>query len=404
MGLLMMQPDTARDGMDPRPTMVFVGAFPPPGVPAFGGHVTDCQTLMRSALFRAARILPIDTTQASRKRPNVVVRAVGAFRRAAQFVALVESSHPNAVFLLAAGGLSFIEKALLASYARARGVRSLFSVPSGHFMTLCRRSRTFRWIASMLLRGSSIVLCQGPSWLAFFTDELGVRADRCRILENWAATPELLALAHSRERASPTRPTLLFIGSVARSKGVFDLLEVVATLASDSTCPSPRVVIAGDGPDFDDARNRAVSLGIQTHVEFTGPLFGASKLAAFRSADAFVLPSYAEGLPNAMVEAMAAGLPVVVTAVGSIPDVVKTDENGLLISPGDQRGLLRALRRLLEDSALRESLGQAAHRQAAARFGAERAAAAIYEMAFSQPIPSFFLSEETGRDVAPGSV
>jgi glycosyltransferase involved in cell wall biosynthesis len=342
---------------------------------------------MASTLPVAARIITIDTTQLSGERPGVFTRARGALRRMARFASIVERERPTAAFLLAAGGLSFVEKVLLAGYARARGVRSIFSVPSGHFMHQCRRSKAFRLLSMALLRGPTFVLCQGPAWLTFFSNELAVPASRCRVLENWAASPELLALADSRKVGASPPPTLLFIGSVARTKGVFDLLQVAARLASDATSPPFRMVVAGSGPDLDPAVAEARALGIQPLVDFVGPVFGATKLELFRAADIFVLPSYAEGLPNAMVEAMAAGLSVVVTSVGSVPDVVVDGENGLLIAPGDRNALESALRRLLADPEFRSAIGTAAHRLAASRFGADRAAAAIYELAFSRPMP-----------------
>jgi glycosyltransferase involved in cell wall biosynthesis len=382
-----MQRSAANDTEDPRPSMVFVGAFPPPGFQAFGGHVTDCQTLMASSLAAAARIIPLDTTQLSVKRPNLFSRARGALRRITQFAVVLERERPAAAFLLAAGGLSFVEKVLLAGYSRARGVRSLFSVPSGHFMNQCRRSKVFRLLSMALLRGPNVILCQGPAWVSFFRDELAVPASRCRVLENWAASAELLSIADRRKARNTPPLTLLFIGSVARTKGVFDLLQAGARLAADASCPPFRIVIAGSGPDLDAAVAAARSLGVESRVDFVGPVFGAAKLELFRSADIFVLPSYAEGLPNAMVEAMAAGLPVVVTNVGSVPDVLIEGENGLLIAPGDKDALQGALVRLLSSSELRSTLGRSAHRLAASRFGADRAAATIYELAFSRPMP-----------------
>jgi glycosyltransferase involved in cell wall biosynthesis len=112
-------------------------------------------------------------------------------------------------------------------------------------------------------------------------------------------------------------------------------------------------------------------------VRFAGILIGRAKLEALRSADAFVLPSYTEGLPNAMIEAMAAGLPVVVSAVGSVPDVVVHGVNGLLVSPRDGVSLEGAMRRILSSPELRLRLGREAHRVASERFAPESAASRL---------------------------
>jgi glycosyltransferase involved in cell wall biosynthesis len=108
-----------------------------------------------------------------------------------------------------------------------------------------------------------------------------------------------------------------------------------------------------------------------------GLLEGERKLAALERAHIFVLPSYTEGLPNAMIEAMAVGLPVVVTRVGSIPDVVIDETNGLLVQPRDSAALATALRRLIASAELRQRLGQAAHATARTRFATEHAARAL---------------------------
>jgi glycosyltransferase involved in cell wall biosynthesis len=97
----------------------------------------------------------------------------------------------------------------------------------------------------------------------------------------------------------------------------------------------------------------------------------------YANADIFVLPSWAEGLPNAMIEAMAAGLACVVSAVGNVPDVVTDEREALLVPPREIAALAMALERLLVDRPLRDRLASAAHEFAAARFGVERASDAI---------------------------
>jgi glycosyltransferase involved in cell wall biosynthesis len=112
-------------------------------------------------------------------------------------------------------------------------------------------------------------------------------------------------------------------------------------------------------------------------VRLVGLLAGQQKLAALQRADIFVLPSHTEGLPNAMIEAMAAGLPVIVTPVGSIPDVVTHEDNGLLVPPRNAPALAAALRYLIVSAERRQQLGHAAYASARSRFETERAALAL---------------------------
>jgi glycosyltransferase involved in cell wall biosynthesis len=94
----------------------------------------------------------------------------------------------------------------------------------------------------------------------------------------------------------------------------------------------------------------------------------------------FALPSYAEGMPMALLEAMSWGLPVVATPVGGVPQVIEHGVNGLLVAPGDIDGLAAALARLFDEPALRDSLGAAARRTIAARFSVETALARLGEL------------------------
>ncbi len=96
-------------------------------------------------------------------------------------------------------------------------------------------------------------------------------------------------------------------------------------------------------------------------VEFVGWLSEQEKIELLHSVDIFVLPSYHEGLPYAIIEAMASGLPIVASSVGGIPDVIRNGENGFLIEPGDIQGLVYYLETLIKDSNLRESIGVKNH-------------------------------------------
>jgi glycosyltransferase involved in cell wall biosynthesis len=117
-------------------------------------------------------------------------------------------------------------------------------------------------------------------------------------------------------------------------------------------------------------RRRAAELRIGNEVELLGWLGAPERQAELGRAAVFCLPSHAEGLPMAMLEAMAAGRPVVATPVGGIPDVVQDGANGLLVAPGQAAPLAGALARLLGDAGLRLRLGQAARATIAARFDA----------------------------------
>jgi glycosyltransferase involved in cell wall biosynthesis len=175
-----------------------------------------------------------------------------------------------------------------------------------------------------------------------------------------------------------SRPNLvLFLGRMEPAKGVFDLLEAVAALRP--AVPDVRLVCAGDGDRIAVARY-AERLGIADAVKFTGWVGPSGKRALLESAAVFAMPSYDAALPISLLEAMAAGVPVVASAVGGIPEVVVDGVSGFLVAPGDSASLARLLRRLLLDHALGARLGATARESARLRFAPERALPKLEEI------------------------
>jgi glycosyltransferase involved in cell wall biosynthesis len=149
----------------------------------------------------------------------------------------------------------------------------------------------------------------------------------------------------------------LVIGNVARLTAEKDharLIEAVATLRPD--VPNIRLIIVGDGPERAALEELARQKHLGDAARFTGNTDNARRCyAAF---DMFALPSLNEGLPMVLLEAMAAGVPVIASSVGAVPRVVQHGKNGLLISPGDTAQLVQAMRRLAADPTLRAELSR----------------------------------------------
>ena len=167
------------------------------------------------------------------------------------------------------------------------------------------------------------------------------------------------------------RPNLiLFLGSLRADKGIFDLLDALSQLRA--AVPDVRLVCAGEGDRTAVARY-AERLGIADAVKFTGWVGPSGKRALLESAAVYALPSYAEGMPVSLLEAMAAGVPVVASSVGGIPEVVVDGASGFLAAPGDTTTLQRVLRKLLLDRQLAARIGAAGRDTVRARFAAEQA-------------------------------
>jgi glycosyltransferase involved in cell wall biosynthesis len=140
-----------------------------------------------------------------------------------------------------------------------------------------------------------------------------------------------------------------------------------------------RLLCAGEG-DRRAVQRHAAHLGIADAVRFTGWVGPSGKRALLESAAVFVLPSYEEAMPLALLEAMAAGVPVVATPVGGAPEVVVDGVSGFLAAPGDATTLQRVLRKLLMDRSLAARIGVAGRASVLLRCAPERAIAALGEV------------------------
>jgi glycosyltransferase involved in cell wall biosynthesis len=164
-------------------------------------------------------------------------------------------------------------------------------------------------------------------------------------------------------RTNTAKVSFVFCGRIGHRKGAFDLIRAFADLPLEQKNRSV-LVLAGDG-DVEQARKLVESLNLTAHVTFLGWVNQEQRDKALAKADVFVLPSYNEGLPMAILEAMAWGLPVLTTPVGGIPEVVTTKKNGLLVNPGNIEQLSKAMQLLIENEALRLSLGSTARKTVA---------------------------------------
>jgi glycosyltransferase involved in cell wall biosynthesis len=166
----------------------------------------------------------------------------------------------------------------------------------------------------------------------------------------------------------PARPVVGTVGRLEDRKGQDQLLVALQGLQASLNGLAPQGIIVGDGPLRERLEGQARELGLQDAVRFTGTVGDVRPLLA--AMDVFVLPSWAEGMSNALMEAMAATRPVVATAVGGNPEIVADDRTGVLVPPGDAGAIASALRALLGDAERADRLARAGRDFVSERFGA----------------------------------
>lgn len=219
-----------------------------------------------------------------------------------------------------------------------------------------------RWHRRTFAGAASLV-----AWSAWAARSLehdyGVAADRIRVVHPGAPAP---FFGIDRRSGARRKPTILFVGAAFERKGGFDLLRAFRRLSDRADLLLVTEDVVPNGP------------GVRV---LRGARPGSPELLrAFAEADVFCLPTYADTLVLAIGEAMAAGLPVVSTNVGAISEWVSEGETGLLCDPGDEEGLFEALLALVDDPALRETMGAAGRERSRSHMDAARNARGIVEL------------------------
>lgn len=377
-----------------RPRVLFVGAFPPPGSKIVGGMVTSCAALLASSFAVRLDLDLLDSTQISNPPPGLARRLLLAVRRCGRFIARVERRRPDVVLLFVAVGASIVEKGAMAWYARLRGVPAVMFPRGGSIVSDSRASALTRAWVRIAFRGARQIVCQSESWRRFAIELLGFAPADVAVVRNWTATRALLAVGAGRSAAGQSPVRLLFLGWVERDKGIFELLEAARQLLHSGR----RFVldIAGDGSAAQEARATVARYGLEGVVRLRSWLTDAELEEALRQSDVLVLPSWAEGLPNAMVEGMTAGLAVVVTRVGAIPEVVTDRRSGMLVEPRDPESLSTALASVIDDPRLRAQIAAEGQRIAARDFEVEQAVDRLIEL-LSAAVATARAGRATGR-------
>lgn len=249
--------------------------------------------------------------------------------------------------------------------AKMCGARVLLQKHGGTLRAFCNGNRLFAAFVRATLRLADAVVVLSRAELNEYEQLLGER--------NVVLLPNGIDCApyrkYNRQPPEPGAPLrCIYIGRLAPRKGLDEILACLP--AARAT-----LVVAGSGPDEGRLKLRARELGVAGRVRFAGPAYGEEKARLLAQADVLLLPSYSEGLPYALLEAMAAGVVPVVTRVGAIPDVVEAGRHGLFVPVQDVAAIARALESLDADRAWLARMSAACRGRIAGAYSIERVAA-----------------------------
>ena len=341
--------------------VLFVGALNVPADGARGGQLTASLNLFNSAIREQIEWIPLSSTMETVPAPPVWKRVWAALRRLSRFILLLPKADVALIF--AASGMSLIEKSFMAALARSwrRGV--VMRMSGGPMLRESKGNPAVSLALRAGLRSAHVICSQGAFWTRFFAD-LGAAS---KVVE----TPNPLSIPKIAPREfSTTGQRLLYAGWVTRDKGVFDLPPMLAAIRTK--CPASILTICGSGDANESLAHRFSELGLTSAVRMRGWVSPEELHEEMQGSDVFVFPSYAEGMPNALLEAMLYGLPVVSTGVGAIPDVVRSGQTGTLVPPANVEALTAAVLQALQDPDTALKMAERARQEVADRHDCEK--------------------------------
>jgi glycosyltransferase involved in cell wall biosynthesis len=342
-----------------KPKVLIIGSTPPP----YNG-MSVATELVLNALEDKFCVIHLDT--ADRRDlsnigridlQNVVLAAYHGFK----CLWLLLLKNPKIVYVpIAQDRLAFLRDSLFLIPARLLGKKVIVHLHGGHFATFYRSaSASTQRLIRYCLGKSARAIVLGTSLSGMFEGILP--GERIRIIPN--GIPDYFDDQRGCA-GNGHRRTVLFLSTLMREKGTLDVIAALPSIAK--RVPDVHVIFAGEWYRLEDrstAQDAINRLGLGSHVEFVGTVSPPFKYELLSQADVFVLPSYNEGQPYAVLEAMAAGLPVISSGVGCIPETVIDGENGFILKPGSKEDFVDKLVLLLDDEPLRKKMGEASRRR-----------------------------------------
>lgn len=283
---------------------------------------------------------------ASYKNDNILIMLfVFAFFLIKYFWILITDKNLRLIHIHSASGGSFYRKYIVFKLAKLFNKKVIYQI---HCPVFCEQYKNLpifiRKRKDEVLNNSDLIIALSDYWKKEISEIC--QNPNIKILYNPCIVKEFTKI-------QTDKINVLFMGRLGKRKGVFEIIEASKSI----TNPHIQINLYGDGENT-EFENLIKKDNLQEKIKINGWISGDKKDEAYRSADIFILPSFEEGLPMSVLEAMSYGLPVISTPVGGTPDAIQEGVNGFLIQPGDYNALAQKINLLADDKELCEKMGQ----------------------------------------------
>lgn len=321
------------------------GPIPPP----YGGMSVYIQNILESKLVKKVNLKIINTHVPVFYFKYRFFRIVLFLYFFFNFIKMLLSFPIQIVHIHTSANIGFWEKGIFAFISSVFNKKVVLHIHGSEFKEFCEQSKFKNLIIFILKRCDQVVVLSNI-WQRYFQQSLF--QNNLTVVENGInLNPFVKGVKNSKSI------NILFIGLLGKRKGVYSILKCISKYR-ELQSPKIQFYLMGKGlsPKDDIEVLRSLNKYDLSNVNLLGELSGFNKYEYLKNSHIFLLPSYAEGFPIAIIEAMASYLPVISTNVGGIPDMIGP-ENGILVSPGDIEGLRRAIMTLVSNPKLRRTMG-----------------------------------------------
>jgi glycosyltransferase involved in cell wall biosynthesis len=244
---------------------------------------------------------------------------------------------------------SFYRKSIALLIAKTHAKKTIMHIHGGGFKEFYNSSLLKNIFIKPILKSADQVICLSDVWYEYFSKQLQ--------LKNAVVLPNPIAMPHNQVKEKITnRIELIYFGAVVSTKGIFDLVNYLTT---NRYFIEGKILlhVCGEG-DLEKLRSIVELHQIYEQVIIHGWISGSTKSKLFQQADVFILPSFAEGLPMSILEAMSFGKPIIATNVGGVPSLVHPQYNGWLYAPNKIQDLTQVFEELFSNLDLLKVYGQ----------------------------------------------
>lgn len=260
-------------------------------------------------------------------------------------IRLIFSQNIRIVHIHSASYNSFNRSVLFISLAKIFKRKVVIHIHGGGFKEYYEKNSSF--VHKNLLKCDAIISLT-QYWKEFFNG-LG--------LKNVVIVPNIIDRpVTQKKKNNDGKVHILYLGLITKAKGIYDLLDIIREHKTE--LENKITLRVGGNGEIDILQSIIKEHGLSNIVKFEGWVSGDKKVLMLNYADIFILPSYTEGLPISILEAMSYKIPVISTPVGGIPEIITDGENGFLFTPGDKDALYNAIKTLVANKDLREDMGK----------------------------------------------